>query len=352
MKEVGKMVNIKKFSIIGLIILVLNLTACSKNIYREYSDETFVLGTFVNITIYSDKKVNDEIFEALFDRLYEIESLMTVNREGSSEVENINERAGKSFVEVSKDTLYVIEEGVKYTHLTNDRFDITIGPLVKLWDIGFEGKSVPDQQDIESALRVVDIDAVDIDAENLSVKLDEGMRLDLGGIAKGYAADQIALMIREYGYESAIINLGGNILTLGSKPNDQSYKIGIRDPFKSSSTHLGIVSITDKSLVTSGVYERNFIEDDKLYHHILDTDTGYPVENELESVSIISNQSIEADALSTGVFAMGLEEGYEFIETLKDIEAIFVTSDKKVYITSGAKDMFIITDKNFKLFEL
>lgn len=175
----------------------------------------------------------------------------------------------------------------------------------------------------------------------------EDMIIDLGGIAKGYAADVIADYLKSKNIDNAIIDLGGNVLALGGNGKTDKWNIGIQNPFEPRNKHIGILSVRDKTVVTSGVYERYFIESGKRYHHILDPFTGYPVESPLMSVSIIADKSIDADGLSTTVFALGLEKGTELIESLDGIEAIFVDKDKNVYITKSLKESFRITNGEF-----
>ena len=164
--------------------------------------------------------------------------------------------------------------------------------------------------------------------------------IDLGGIAKGYIADRMAEYLRGEGVTSAIIDLGGNLYCLGTKPGGQLFQVGIQYPYEDRQTVIGSLPAEDLSVVTSGVYERCFTVDGKLYHHILDTTTGYPVENDLLSVTIISDASVDGDALSTSCFALGMEAGMSLIENLEGVEAIFITNDFATHITSGLEGVF------------
>ena len=199
-------------------------------------------------------------------------------------------------------------------------------------------------------MRLVDYKKLSLNKKNLTAKLEEeGMKVDLGAIAKGYAADEVARVLKESGVEHAIVNLGGNIMTLGGNPNGNPWRIGIQDPFNPRGDFLGVVFVKDQTVVTSGTYERYFEENGKKYHHILNPATGYPIENNLHSVSIITDKSIDGDGLSTAALLIGLEEGVKLIESLEHVEAIFITSDKKVYISSGLKNNFKIIKPEFKL---
>ena len=164
---------------------------------------------------------------------------------------------------------------------------------------------------------------------------DPKARLDLGGIAKGFIADEMRKYLNNKGITTGIISLGGNVLTLGPKEKDSNYTIGIQKPFAESGTPLGKLSIKDASVVTSGIYERYFRVDNTLYHHILNTKTGYPVENSLDQVTIISSISMDGDALSTTCFALGEKEGMKLIEETDGVEAIFVTHDGTIMTSSG-----------------
>ncbi|EPN2092521.1 FAD:protein FMN transferase, partial [Clostridium botulinum] len=177
----------------------------------------------------------------------------------------------------------------------------------------------------------------------------KGQAIDLGAIAKGYTADELKKVLLNYNVSSAFLSLGGNVYVLGNKPDKTPWKIGVQNPLEPRGDYLGIVSVSDKSVVTSGNYERFFERNGKRYHHIFDTKTGYPAEKGLISVSIISDKSIDGDALSTSVYTLGLDEGKKLIESLNNVEAVFVTKDKKVYITSGLKDTFKLTNTDFKL---
>jgi len=310
-----------------------------------------MLDTLISIQAYGTNA--SEAIDKVFQRIDEIEKKMSAKAD-YSEVIGINQMAGQGFSKVSPDTFFVIEKGLYYAKLSEGKFDITVGPLVELWGIGTDHARLPGSEEIREVLPLVDFTKVEINEEERSVFLKQpGMAIDLGGIAKGYAADEAAKVLRQNGITQGTINLGGNILVLGTKPDGSLWRIGIQNPFfKTRGSIMATVEVKDKTLVTSGPYERYFEEDGKIYHHILDTESGYPVDNELMSVTIIADSSIDADALSTAVFAMGLKRGMSFVEKLDNVDAIFITKDYKVYVTSGAKEYnFMITDKEFQLME-
>jgi len=263
---------------------------------------------------------------------------------------NVNNAAGEGFVKVSEDTFEVIKKGLYFSSIYN-KFDITIGPVVKLWNIGFDNARIPEEKEIKSKLQLVNYKNVLLDEKENKVMLKEkGMIIDLGGIAKGYAADEAVKILKENGVEHAIVNLGGNVMTLGGRPDGKPWIIGVQHPFDKRGDYVGTVKVAGKTVVTSGIYERYIEKDGKIYHHIIDKATGYPVDNNLLSATIITDQSVVGDGLSK-VFGLGVEKGMEFVKTLENVEAIFITKDNKIYITPGLKENFEQTDKSFQLIQ-
>jgi thiamine biosynthesis lipoprotein len=247
-----------------------------------------------------------------------------------------------------------VEQALEYSRESNGAFDVSVGPLVRLWGIGSATPRIPGEQVLAAALDAVDYASVQTNEAERTIYLPrEGMGIDVGGIAKGYAADEAARMLREAGVKSALLDFGGNILVVGTKPDGTPWRIGIQVPDVNAvrGQYLGIAEITDLAVVTSGTYERYFVQDGKRYHHILDTTTGFPVENGLESVTIITSESMRADALSTSVFALGLEDGMDFVESLPGVEAAFVTAEGVVHLSSGMTDYFRLTNEDFVLAE-
>ena len=179
----------------------------------------------------------------------------------------------------------------------------------------------------------------------------KGMEIDLGGIAKGYAADKIVEYLKSQNIEKSIINLGGNVFVLGEKSKDTQFKVGIQDPNSEDGTSIANIGVTNQSVVTSGIYERYLEQDGVMYHHMLDPSTGYPFENNLSSVTIISDSSIVGDGLSTTTFGLGLEKGMKLIESLDNTDAIFITKDQKIYTTSNLKGKLNLKDSSFELID-
>lgn len=353
------LVQRKIFYTFLIVLLILSLlTGCTTAGSKPISENTnqpnsepikksdFYLDTICDITVYDN--VSPDVLDKGFSVLKEIDDKMSATK-ATSEITAINNASGKSSVKVSDDTFYVISEGVKYGETTKGKFDISVGPLVKLWGINTDNARIPSKEEIKSTLPLIGYKNIIVDETKKEVMLKlEGMSLDLGGIAKGYAGDAVADVLKSNGVKHAIINLGGSIVVIGSKPNGDNWRIGIQDPAKPRDEYLGILSLSNKAIATSGIYERYFIENGVRYHHIMDTSTGYPVANSLASVSIISDKAIDGDPLAKS-FTMGLEDGMKFIEKQPGVEAIFVTKDSKVYITPGLKNDFIVTNSNYTL---
>lgn len=346
------MKHFKKISCFLVLVMALTLfVGCSKNKVPDepISKTSLVIGTVCTITLYDSDDAT--IIDKAFARLSELEDILSINKTGT-ELDKVNEMAGKSPVKVSKDTLNVVKKGLEYSSLSNGALDITVGPLVKLWGIGTEHAKVPSQDEINTAKNLINYKDVVINEDDSTIYLEKpNMIIDLGAIAKGYAADEIVKILKDNDVNSAIINLGGNIFALGEKIDGNPWKVGIQTPNQDRNSTIGYVSVKNKSIVTSGVYERYFEENGKKYHHILSPETGYPYENEILGVSIISDDSIDGDSLSTTLFALGVEKGLELVESTKGIDAIFITKDNKLYMSDGFKKIFTLTNTDYTIVE-
>lgn len=343
--------KIVKYITLSLLLILLSsiIGGCSNNSKNSepITNSEILMGTVVTVTLYDS--TDESILTKVFDKVKDLESILSINENGTL-VDKINENAGISPVKVDDDTFTIIKKGIEYSNLTNGLFDISIGPLVKLWSIGLPEAKVPTLEEINEKLPLINYNDIEINEDEKTVFLKrKGMMIDLGGIAKGYTADVISNILTEEGVKSAIINLGGNVYTHGTKVNSTNWNIGIQNPFSDRGDIVGTLSISNKSIVTSGIYERYIEQDGVKYHHILNPKTGYPYDNEIAGITIISDNSVDGDALSTSVFAMGLDNGLEFINTLNGIDAIFVTKDNKVYITNGIKDIFKLSNSDFTL---
>ena len=322
---------------------ILSLVSCT----QESSRTEFALGTFCHITLFEQEQ--DKVYNDVFARIHEIENLMSVNI-SSSDVSRVNAAAGIEPVQVHEETFAVIKLALHYAKLSGGAFDPTVGSLVSLWGIGGGRPRVPFQEEIDETLPLVNWQYVVLDEETRSVFLTHhGMALDLGAIAKGYAADEAAAVIRNSGVERAIINLGGNILTCGERKDGKPWRVGVQNPNDDRNKYIGVLQVRERSVVTSGVYERFFEKDGRRYHHIFSPDRGSPADNGLLSVTITAPRSIDADALATAVFVLGYERGSALIESLAETEAVFIFENLSVKKTSGAD--FSLTDKTFRLEE-
>jgi len=306
-----------------------------------------LLNTIITVTIYDD--VEENVFEDIFDKISSIEKAMSANLP-DSEISKAAAMAGRSPVVLSDETYYVVKEAFDISVESGGAFNLVIGPLVKLWGINTDSPHVPAQTEIEHVLELLDYNKVIMSDSDKSVYLTaEGMRIDLGAIAKGYAGDAAAAVARNHGVQNAVLDLGGNIVTIGGRPDGAAWRIGIRNPVIGESGYIAVLSIHNKSVVTSGGYERFFESDGHIYHHIFDSKTGYPADPGLLSVTVVSNSSTDADRLSTVAFVLGVKDGMEFLKKYKDTEAIFITTDFEIYMTQGIKDLFMLTDERFRV---
>lgn len=331
----------------------MTITGCSdkksnEGLEQEYvSKADFYLDTIVDIKIYNPDKKSQEIIDKAMERIAVLEGILSIHVEGS-DLWNIKESAGIKPVQVSKETIEVIKAGIKYSEYTNGIFDITTGPLVDLWSIDPPNGHVPTEKELETTLPKINYKNILIDEEKSTVFLkDKGMIVNLGAIAKGYIADEVKEILVENDVKSAIINLGGNVLLVGGKSDHSPFKIGVQNPDSDRGAYLGVVDARDISVVSSGDYERYFEVEEKKYHHILNPITGYPADNELRQVTILSKLSVDGDGLSTSTFLLGLKDGMKLIENMDDVEGVFVTKDHKIYITSGIKDSFVFDETNY-----
>lgn len=310
------------------------LTGCERKIDYPISQSSFLLNTFVNVAIYEGGDQED--LQGAMDLCAYYENLLSRTLE-TSEIYKLNHRQkGQRTFTLSEDTARVLEKGMEYSALSEGAFDITIEPVSSLWDFKTEDPHVPEEALIRQKLEAVGYENLVLSGRELTFLKDE-TAVDLGAIAKGFIADEIKAYLEEQGVTSAVINLGGNVLCLGTRPDGKPFKIGIQKPFASHSETAGSLNITDRSVVSSGVYERYFIEDGVNYHHILDPSTGYPYDNGLVQVTIISPYSVDGDGLSTTCFALGLEKGMELAESIEGVYGIFMTEDGQVHLTEGTE---------------
>lgn len=321
------------FLVMLLMTGVISLTGCT--LQAQKLDVTgYKLNTYVQITAYS--KANKDIlnqalnlcdkYEMMFSRTSKDSILYKVNH--------------GELHEIPAEVAELIQYGIHYSYISNGAFDLTIGSVSQLWDFTAEDPQVPDQNDIDAALPYINYKNVVLTpiegSDSYRIDMPEGTVIDLGAIAKGYIADRIKDFLIENGVTRAVINLGGNVLCVGSKSSTEAFTIGVKKPFTQTGENVAILQLNDYSAVSSGVYERYFYKNDQFYHHILNPATGYPYQTNLTEVTILSPDSVTGDCLSTTCFVLGLDDGMKLIESINDVEAIFVTSDGALHYSSGA----------------
>ena len=320
---------------LSLLLLALLLAGCGGAGTTEQeapvvSRTNFQMDTVVTITLYdwSDESTIDQAFREI-DRL---EALLSVQKEGS-DLDRLAKAAGRDWVDVSPETQEVLELAREFHTLSGGRFDVTAGPLIQLWDVN-GGGHYPTEEELAEVLPLIGGEDLLVE-EGRAFLRRPGMMADLGAVAKGYIADRVKDLLVDQGVEHAILDLGRNILLIGGKTEGTPFRIGVQDPNQEEGKILAVVEAEDMSVVTSGVYERYFLYEGKRYHHILDPFTGFPADNGLAGVSILSDESALGDALSTTCLLLGEEKGMELIESLDGVEALFVFEDGETRTSSG-----------------
>jgi thiamine biosynthesis lipoprotein len=309
------------------LILLISTLGCSSS-ETPYTRETYVMGTQASVIIHGlEDSLAERISSEALGELHRIESVMS-NWNEHSEISNLNRHSGNGPYKVSKELLYIISEAKYYSLLTSGAFDVTTGPLVKLW--GFHGgkPNLPPGSEIDEALNRVGCSHILLDQQAGTVELKEGTEIDLAGIAKGYAVDRCMDVLEAGGARTALVNLGGNIKAIGKPPGKEGWIVGLRDPYGGNSV-VGSILICDQAVATSGNYE-NFIEiEGKRYGHIIDPRTGYPVSDVL-SVTVLAQSALAADALSTGLFVLGPSQTEGINLTQKhELKALFAIDERE-----------------------
>ena len=337
-----------------LLILVLMLSGCGRIRIEEHTKNIFALNTYITLTAYGGKDV-PAILDRAGERIEEIENLMSTKID-TSDVALINKNAGIEPVTVSEETFFVIERALWYSEITNGAFDITIYPIVKLWDITGDNPRLPSHQEIGQLLPLVDYKNVILDKEAMTVfLLEKDMGIDLGGIAKGYAADEVGRILREAKVEHALINLGGDIVAVGDKVDNNPWHIGVRNPRGTASEYIAVAKVSNEAIVSSGDYER-FLEDEfektgERYHHIFDPKTGYPARSGIIATTVLTEHSIDADALATCLFILGKDRGLEIIEKVDGARGLCIDETKGIYSSFSMDNTLEIIDEEYKIRE-
>ena len=325
--------NLKGLFLCTVFILSVLLAGCQEK-NQKVEKTGFYFNTVVSITLYGPEA--SEQIEECFRICEQLEQSLsrTIN---TSEISAINNRpAGTKQMELGEDTAAILRAGLFFSEISGGAFDITIAPISSLWDFTAEKPQVPSKEQIEDALSSVDYRNLHLDGNTLTFSSDT-VQVDPGAIAKGYIADRLNEYLNSQGVKSGYLNLGGNVLCIGSKPDGSSYRIGLQKPFGEQNEAVLVLSVQDKSIVTSGVYERCFTSDGVFYHHLLNPNTGYPFQNGLLSITIISDSSTDGDGYSTTCFALGLEEGMKLVNRTEGLEAIFITEDEVIHYSDGAE---------------
>ncbi|GAB6093102.1 FAD:protein FMN transferase [Furfurilactobacillus curtus] len=331
-----------------LVVLAVTLAGCTAKpkakakpmVKNPYEKSEMIMGTICTLSIY-DKGKKDVINKG-FKEIHHMDDESTLTR-GGSQLDKINDNAGIKPVRVPDDFYPMVKKALSVSENSEGSFDMAIGAVTNLWKIGLPGARVPAQSEIDAALPLVDYHDVQLNDKEQTVYLTKkGMRLDFGGIAKGYIADQVKKVFKKNGVTSAIINLGGNIIVMGHSPegHNKPWTVGIQNPVKPRGDAVGTIKESDMSVVTAGTYEQYLMSGGHKYIYLFDAKTGYPYENNLASVTIVSKKSIDGDALSNAAFDKGLKDGLAYMNQKKDIQAIFITNEKKIYVTDGLKKRF------------
>ena len=318
----------KIISILSIFIIIILLLSQQKNYYRKpISHSSFMFDTITTITLYSantDKNPNDIINNA--NKICkELENKLSKTIKGS-DIYNINNSKKDEPIQVSNETAELLQLSKKYYELSNGAFDITLSNISDIWNFKEENKVPPSKEEIQNILKDTGMQYINLN-KNIVKKTNSNVKIDLGGIAKGYIADKTAEYLISENVTSAIINFGGNIVTIGSKLNNKPFNIGIQKPFSKTNEIIGKVQSKNNTVVTSGIYQRYFEYNNEIYHHIINPKTGKPAKSGLSSVTIEYSKSADADALSTACLILGEEKGLELINKIKGASAIFIRED-------------------------
>lgn len=313
---------------------------------RLYAYSAVLMGSPILLKLAEhDEKLAGDVFRLIRQQ----ENLFTVNRAGS-QLMAVNAAAGSHPVAVSAPVFALIKRAREVSLLAGSCFNFAIGPLVKRWKIGFQGDSVPPAHELQALLALTDPARVQLDEQQQTVFLPQpGMEIDLGAIAKGYIADVVRDFLHQRGCFCGLINLGGNLQTLDAPAGETAWAIGVQLPFGEPGALIGSVAVSNKSVVTSGVYERYFELNGRLYHHILNPQTGYPLDNELLGVTVISDRSLDGDIFTTLLYGLGVEQSLVFLKDYPQIEAIFVTREQQVVLAT--QQPFRLLDERWRIID-
>ena len=319
----------------ALILCAALLAGCSASKETvESSSSFFAMDTYMSITAYGEGA--EEGVERARTRILELDGLWSVTDEGS-DIYALNHSRGQGTA-VSADTASLLEFAADMSNRTGGALNIAIYPVLRAWGFTGDAYRVPSRDEIQELLPLT---RGSIAIAGDAVTLDAGMMIDLGAVGKGRAGDAAADILRDCGVASALLDLGGNIQAVGARPDGGPWRLGILDP--DGAGNVGVLRVADAAVVTSGSYERYFTaEDGTRYGHIIDPDTGCPVDNELLSVTVIAREGALCDALSTSLFVMGLDEAIEHWRRYGDFDMVIITRDGEIFLTEGIRDSFTL----------
>lgn len=324
--------------VLAAVLLAGTLTSCQRGGAAETEPavrDFFAMNTSVSFTAYGDGA--EEALAAAEERMGQLESLWSVTEEGS-EIYRVNHSGGEPVV-LSRETADLAEFALEMAEETQGALEPTLYPVLEAWGFTIDEHRIPEEAEIQELLSNTGYEKVRLDGE--TIRLPEGMELDLGAVGKGYAGDFICELLREQGITSALLDIGGNIQTIGTRPDGSDWRLGLRNPFGEGT--VGVLTVSDCAVVTSGNYENYFVgEDGNTYGHILDPETGHPAESGLASVSIVTEEGKLGDALSTSLFVMGPEEAEAFWRENEDFEMIVITQEGEIIVTEGLEDRFVL----------
>ncbi len=337
------MMKLKKYIVMLMIITAASLCGCRDNNgimnngkISEETRDVFAMDTYMTLTAYGEN-AKDAIDEAV-DEIQRLDDMFSVGNK-NSEVTILNDNGSEI---ISDETAYLFETASQIYKNTEGSFDITVYPLMVEWGFTNQKYNVPNQKKIDSLLKLIGTEKIEYDKKQKFISVPEGMKIDFGGIAKGYTSQCIMKIFEKNDLTGGIVSLGGNVQTYGKKPNGDSFKVGIEDPF-GNEEYVGILNVKNKAVITSGGYERFFEKDGEQYHHILDPKTGYPAKSGLASVTIVSDDGTKADGLSTALFVMGKEKAIEYWKQYgikENFDVILVEENGDVTITEGIESLF------------
>lgn len=337
--------NVKKYILIALAVICVSLLLIADVLHNQNTAVTeksdVAMGTVITSKLYG--KGGEEITAKLTDEFNRLENNILSWRVSASDIAKINSNGSAT---VSSETVDYIKKAIAVSEKSGGALDITVGTLSKLWDIGGQNARVPSPDEITNALKNTDFRKIKID--NSTVTIGESQQLDLGALGKGIACDAAKKILDESELSGGVVSVGGSILLWGDKPDGGDWQIGVRDPRGEQTDSMGVLSLKNGCVSTSGDYERVLTVYGKNYHHILNPKTGYPAESSVISVTIVSDSGLLSDALSTACFVLGADDGMKLLKEF-GAEGIFVTSDKRVIVSDGLKDKFTVKNTDYTL---